>query len=1315
MSPLQRVRNFGIWFFRRFGVHCATHQIRVILISSVVISCLLFPAISVYSSTKAESFSFSFRLLDAFLTPDDFSNYFATDRIRHLWEDQDSLRVRDDSIARARCGKGGVVRVERILVHDVDETEDTYPALSQRSLLSTLNLERRLSEVLASQKVSCIRSPHGRCLVLSPLAFWDYEEDLLLRDTDVIKTLGPYSNASTHGLTITTEMVLAGRDDGEDSQDGATPVLTYFFPEADCVSNSRHNSWLNVVEDAASSLRGDVVVLSQQPQLLALEYDKEPTPIPHPSVLSAFTYTAYFIFLVYFWRLFKRMTTVHSRVGLAFTGIVEIIVSTITSLSVCALVGFRITMVPWEIFPIVVIFIGVENMFSIVDAVVKTSIALPVKERIAEGLGYAGTSNSLKLCTYNAVLGVIAFFSTGAIRQFCAFAIVVLVAHWFLVHTFFVTVLSIDIQRLELDELLRQGSNLATPLVPESTKAAVKQPRSKLGRLATQVQHMLRGRPTKNSSLVLLLGVTAALYYLTRSHRSSLQPMSSLQRNRLRMGKSQNLEGVSPAENIWRTFNPVNYDLVHIRVEAPTIVILQHDSAINDTTHDKYQTRPEHDRMHRSRWSRLWWRTARPLEWALKAILAPTFVTTTLLYGLLLYLLKDAELLEAQRNRKEPDAPPEEESMPAVDSGITFQALPRAFATDVDLVSASRDGSVVASIGLQNEFVLWRKETKTSVSLDPTDVLLGSGGSTSSASAVLTALAVNDRGTYVAAGTVAGVIGVWRICQNRVQPLPHLSTESAHAVTQIAFASSSPHTTGVSTPRKASGGRSTIPPTPEESVGSVYATYDNGLAIKWTVGSFAVPTYIRPSRSASVVKSMLLQVQPTGTLLVGFALEDGTLELCDIDGTSGLLPRECCIPAGNPADLVSQVHVCCMELEGQARIIIGAATQAGVVSLWDGATGECMYTIDEPYGSISQLRVVPVTTKRCLSCRELPVESFALCFSVGQVVLFHRAYLSLPTRRCSCPENQPIVMSSMQARKTRSGSSASFGPSSGTSSPAHPRARIPSFSSGPSVFDSSTMYPVSAHGVHSRRTSERRSLESLIPFEADEQGDGRAAPVGPQDAASAGTTSACLRTPGQQRSSLWENLIVSRTAEATFERGAWGVSGGQIVGIRRRSRILMVGGGSVSRGSSSKSTIGIQPRADNKGLTPATLERWELWTFEPATSQLKASPLIALDAEMRTADHGKPHTTRSAQEAKSDASRPTAAAPSNTVISGKRRINVDLVPRLHFTRVAPFVCARTLCLAGFGNTVGTFDLSSASSSNARQRSSLERTRKNSGS
>jgi hypothetical protein len=89
-------------------------------------------------------------------------------------------------------------------------------------------------------------------------------------------------------------------------------------------------------------------------------------------------------------------------------------------------------------------------MFNLVDAVGKTSVALSVKQRIAEGLSRAGTSNTLKVVSYNAILGVIAVFSDGAVRQFCTFAIVVLVAHWFLAHTFFMAVLSIDIARLEV-------------------------------------------------------------------------------------------------------------------------------------------------------------------------------------------------------------------------------------------------------------------------------------------------------------------------------------------------------------------------------------------------------------------------------------------------------------------------------------------------------------------------------------------------------------------------------------------------------------------------------------------------------------------------------------------------------------------------------------------------------------------------------------------------------------------------------------------------------------------------------------------------
>lgn len=155
---------------------------------------------------------------------------------------------------------------------------------------------------------------------------------------------------------------------------------------------------------------------------------------------------------------------------------------------------------------------------------VKTKISLPVKERIGIGLSRAGTSNTMKVVTYNSILGVIAFFAQGAIRQFCVFAIVVLVAHWFLIHTFFVAVLSIDIQRLEvtvffpcesicsdvsfqLGDLLRQdiaigSSGSRTNGISETSDPDLKS--SQLAKTMGNFQQIANGRVARNVSLLLV-------------------------------------------------------------------------------------------------------------------------------------------------------------------------------------------------------------------------------------------------------------------------------------------------------------------------------------------------------------------------------------------------------------------------------------------------------------------------------------------------------------------------------------------------------------------------------------------------------------------------------------------------------------------------------------------------------------------------------------------------------------------------------------------------------------------------------------------
>lgn len=95
----------------------------------------------------------------------------------------------------------------------------------------------------------------------------------------------------------------------------------------------------------------------------------------------------YVVIFVYFSGSLRRIDTLHDRFGMAFTGIVEIIMSTLCSISVCEIIGFQLNMVPpyvhkicktavstepvglydSEILPVIIVFVGAENMFTMVS------------------------------------------------------------------------------------------------------------------------------------------------------------------------------------------------------------------------------------------------------------------------------------------------------------------------------------------------------------------------------------------------------------------------------------------------------------------------------------------------------------------------------------------------------------------------------------------------------------------------------------------------------------------------------------------------------------------------------------------------------------------------------------------------------------------------------------------------------------------------------------------------------------------------------------------------------------------------------------
>jgi len=670
----------------------------------------------------------------------------------------------------------------------------------------------------------------------------------------------------------------------------------------------------------------------------------------------------------------------------------------------------------------------------------------------------------------------------------------------------------------------------------------------------------------------------------------------------------------SPAWHIWNLLNPNEDPLVHLRIEMPVILTFRPHGVGEDQLADKAE------RLRSVR-------TIRLAFWILKIVVLPITATTGLLYRLLLYLLKNTELLEAQRNRPGEDSPTREEQS-KLEGQISFTTLPRVFATDVELIAASKDGGIVAAVGVQNEVTIWRMVNHSHICIDTTDLLLRTA-STSSAPSALTAVAVDADGKFCAVGSGTGMIAIWVISEGFVQPLPHLKlANSTSGVTELEF---------ISKPSSRSNQSSVSAIDTTESI-CLLAIYGSGVAAKWNVGTNSHVTYITPSHPCSVIKSMSLRVEADERLIVAHAMQDGIVELSEIQEFGSLLTPGFYIQAGSFNDPVSTVHACRAELGSRSRLIIGVTTEAGVVSIWDASTNECIYTLDEPFGEVSGFRLSPIPCKTCHYCGELPLESFSISISVGHVVFIYKAYIPVQTRRCACAGRPRQVVAPSRGRRSRSGSTVS----SVTPSPLISRAKLQP------VLDTSP-FPVSGHGVHSRRASEKDPLRRMsdvlaVPPSMDEHEPSQ--------------SSGALDTQGSSfnsRGSIWQNLLIVRAADATCEKGSWNISNHKIVGVRRKLRRPQ------GRSKDPATTSQVL-----QGLTAATLERWELWTFDPLTLRLQSSPLISLVVK---------HAVTSIASSTSPAK--------------------DYVPRLPFTHAFPFLISGSNGLVGFGNTVGVFNFSSA--------------------
>lgn len=112
---------------------------------------------------------------------------------------------------------------------------------------------------------------------------------------------------------------------------------------------------------------------------LQLHRDTAP-PRSTSKAIPSYIFPLYAAVILYFLFLLSRASAMHSRFGIAFTGVIQVLCSAVMSFSVMAFLGFGWgdagnrnangeTVVPYYLMPLVILIVGVENMATLVSHV----------------------------------------------------------------------------------------------------------------------------------------------------------------------------------------------------------------------------------------------------------------------------------------------------------------------------------------------------------------------------------------------------------------------------------------------------------------------------------------------------------------------------------------------------------------------------------------------------------------------------------------------------------------------------------------------------------------------------------------------------------------------------------------------------------------------------------------------------------------------------------------------------------------------------------------------------------------------------------
>jgi WD40 repeat protein len=290
----------------------------------------------------------------------------------------------------------------------------------------------------------------------SPLQYWACTSEEIAQDQDIVRTVNERSHHGTSvNITLRPSIVFSGKRFENHKLVAADALVITLVHMLDSPVGREWERRAQALANGAGAGKWTMYPstgLVQHSQLF--EFRFQPLSRSDDLILGI-TYT---VMVLYFLLSLTKLRALKSRFGLIIAVITQIAISIMSSFTICAIFKIDLSKIPREAYPVVVLTIGLESMFRLINAVIVTHSENSTVSRISEALGNVGHIALASVSQNLIILWVLSKMVSPGVAAFCTFAAIALTFDFFYLITFFTAVLSVEVRRTELQESLSRAT-----------------------------------------------------------------------------------------------------------------------------------------------------------------------------------------------------------------------------------------------------------------------------------------------------------------------------------------------------------------------------------------------------------------------------------------------------------------------------------------------------------------------------------------------------------------------------------------------------------------------------------------------------------------------------------------------------------------------------------------------------------------------------------------------------------------------------------------------------------------------------------------